>query len=146
MPTTLPVTLEQPARARLVTAEGEGSERGLTVTLRYETTDPLALRLVFPGEAALDGAEVTWAFARALLDDGLRVPTGTGDVHVWPCGRARTVVELHAPQGMAVVQFDTSVLRRFLLRTYALVPAGGEDVTAVVDRALAALLGPGAER
>ncbi|MGY0020669.1 SsgA family sporulation/cell division regulator [Streptomyces sp. cg35] len=142
MPTTLPVTLEQPARARLVTAEGPGGpERALTVTLRYSSADPLAIRLVFPAAATLAGAEVTWAFSRALLDEGLRTPTGTGDVHVWPCGRARTVVELHAPEGLAVVQFDTSALRRFLRRSYALVPAGDEDVTAVVDRAIAALLG-----
>ncbi|MFJ8925207.1 SsgA family sporulation/cell division regulator [Streptomyces sp. NPDC102364] len=146
MPTTLPVTLEQPARARLVVAEGQGPERSVNVTLRYESADPLALQLVFPAEATLAGTDVTWAFARTLLDDGLRLPTGTGDVHVWPCGRARTVVELHAPQGMAVVQFDTSALRRFLLRTYALVPAGNEDVEAVVDRALATLFGPDTER
>ncbi|MEB8339363.1 SsgA family sporulation/cell division regulator [Streptomyces endophyticus] len=142
----MPVTLEQSARARLITAEGQGPERSVTVTLRYRSADPLALQLAFPAEVTLDGVEVTWAFARTLLGDGLRVPTGTGDVHVWPCGRARTVVELHAPQGMAVLQFDTSALRRFLLRTYALVPAGNEDVEAVVDRALAALFGPDAER
>ncbi|WP_425826020.1 SsgA family sporulation/cell division regulator [Streptomyces fractus] len=146
MPTTLPVTLEQPARARLITAEGQGPERSVNVTLRYKSADPLALVLAFPAEATLDGVEVTWAFARTLLDDGLRVPTGTGDVHVWPCGRARTVVELHAPQGMAVVQFDTSALRRFLLRTYVLVPPGEEDVESVVDRALDNLFGPDAER
>ncbi|MEV5608954.1 SsgA family sporulation/cell division regulator [Streptomyces sp. NPDC052225] len=141
MPTTVPVVLEQPASARLVTAGGRGPERSLTVTLRYASDDPLAVSLAFPAEVTLVGAEVTWAFARTLLDDGLRVPTGSGDVHVWPCGRARTVVELHAPEGMAVVQFDTSALRRFLHRSYALVPAGGEDVAAVVDRALASLLG-----
>ncbi|MEV3855873.1 SsgA family sporulation/cell division regulator [Streptomyces sp. NPDC050095] len=142
MPTTLPVTLEQPARARLVTSGGGGPERAVTVTLRYASGDPLAIQLAFPAEITLADTEVTWAFARALLDEGLRTPAGSGDVHVWPCGRARTVVELHAPEGMAVVQFDTSALRRFLLRTYALVPAGEEDVTAVVDRALAALFGP----
>ncbi|WP_338703061.1 SsgA family sporulation/cell division regulator [Streptomyces sp. Q6] len=139
MPTTVPATLEQSARARLVTAGGQGPDRHVTVTLRYSCDDPLAIRLCFPAEVTLTGAGVTWAFARTLLGDGLRAPTGSGDVHVWPCGRARTVVELHAPEGLAVVQFDTSALRRFLRRSYALVPAGGEDVTAVVDRALASL-------
>ncbi|NEB76653.1 SsgA family sporulation/cell division regulator [Streptomyces sp. SID14478] len=141
MPTTLPVMLEQPARARLVTAGGRGPERPVTVTLRYTCADPLAVELVFPAAVTLAGTEVTWAFARTLLDEGLRTPAGSGDVHVWPCGRARTVVELHAPEGMAVVQFDTSALRRFLQRSYALVPAGEEDVSAVVDRALAGLFG-----
>ncbi|MYW69929.1 SsgA family sporulation/cell division regulator [Streptomyces sp. SID8379] len=138
----MPVTLEQPAHARLVTAGGAGPERAVTVGLTYASADPLAIGLVFPPEVTLAGTEVTWAFARSLLDEGLRSPTGWGDVHAWPCGRARTVVELRAPEGLAIVQFDTSVLRRFLRRTYALVPAGQEDMTGYVDHALAALLGP----
>lgn len=141
MPTTLPVTVEQSVRARLVTADGQGPERTLTVTLRYASADPLAIRLAFPGSATLAGTEVTWAFARALLEEGLGTPAGSGDVHIWPCGRARTVVELHAPEGMAVVQFDTAALQRFLRRSYELVPADGEDVAAVVDRALDDLFG-----
>ncbi|MFI7387878.1 SsgA family sporulation/cell division regulator [Streptomyces sp. NPDC049813] len=142
MPTTLPATLEQPVRARLITAEGpDGPERAVTVSLRYASADPLAVQLVFPAAVTLGGSDVTWEFARALLDEGLRLPSGAGDVHVWPCGRARTAVELHAPGGMAVVHFDTAALHRFLQRAYALVPAGEEDVTSVVDRALALLLG-----
>ncbi|MEV6809501.1 SsgA family sporulation/cell division regulator, partial [Streptomyces sp. NPDC051129] len=34
-----------------------------------------------------------------------------------------------------------SALRRFLLRTYAMVPGGREDVTGVVERGLSALFG-----
>ncbi|MEV0522656.1 SsgA family sporulation/cell division regulator [Streptomyces sp. NPDC050439] len=133
------VTLEQPARARLITREGR--ERALPVTLRYVAADPLAVQIVFPPEASLDGAEVTWIFARQLLEDGLRAPAGGGDVHVWPCGRARTVLEFHAPQGLALVQFDREVLRRFLLRTYAVVGAGSEAEGLGLDQDLARLLG-----
>lgn len=118
------VTLEQPARARLVAPERR--ERSVPVTLRYAADDPLAIQITFPPEASLDGAEVTWIFARQLLEEGLRAPAGGGDVHIWPCGRARTVLEFHAPQGLALVQFDRAVLRRFLLRTYAVVGAGHE--------------------
>ncbi|MER5950136.1 SsgA family sporulation/cell division regulator [Streptomyces sp. NPDC001904] len=142
MPTTLPVTLEQPTRARLVTAGNAAPERGLTVALRYASSDPLAISLVFPAAFTLTGTEVTWAFARSLLDDGLRAPAGTGDVHVWPSGRARTAVELHAPRGLAVVEFGTSALRRFLRRSYALVAAGDEDLTDQVRRTLKAFFGP----
>ncbi|MBO1330540.1 SsgA family sporulation/cell division regulator [Streptomyces sp. VRA16 Mangrove soil] len=139
----MPVTLEQPTRARLVTAEHAGGERALTVGLRYASADPLAISLVFPADVTRAGTQVTWAFARSLLDEGLRAPTGTGDVHVWPCGRARTVVELHAPAGLAVLQFDTSALCRFLHRTYAVVRAGEEDLAGHVDRALAVFFGSG---
>ncbi|MFG2501163.1 SsgA family sporulation/cell division regulator [Streptomyces sp. NPDC048441] len=133
------VTLDQPARARLITPEGR--ERPLPVTLRYSAADPLAVQITFPPEASLDGAEVTWIFARQLLEEGLRTPAGSGDVHIWPCGRARTVLEFHAPQGLALVQFDRTVLQRFLLRTYAVVGAGREVAGLDLDRDLARLLG-----
>jgi hypothetical protein len=60
-------------------------------------------------------------------------------VRIWPCGAERTVLELHSPHGLALVQFDTAALHRFLLRSYAVVAAGQEDVGAVVDRGLSAL-------
>jgi hypothetical protein len=133
------ITLEQPARGRLITAD----ERELPVpaTLRYTATDPLAVHLDFPPEVSLDGTGVTWTFGRALLEEGLRGPVGGGDVHIWPCGPARTVVELHSPCGMALLQFDTAALRRFLLRTYAVVAAGQEDIGAAVEEGLDSLFG-----
>lgn len=133
------VTLEQPARARLLTREGH--ERALPVTLRYTAADPLAVQVAFPPEASLDGAEVTWIFARQLLEEGLGAPAGGGDVRVWPSGRARTVLEFHAPRGLALAQFDRAVLRRFLLRTYAVVGEGREAEGLGVDQDLARLLG-----
>ena len=133
------IALEQPARARLIT--GEEGELPVPAKLRYASTDPLAVHLDFPGEVALDGQGATWTFARGLLEAGLRGPAGDGDVHIWPCGPERTVVELHSPHGMALLQFDTPALHRFLLRTYAAVPAGEEDLEAVVERGLSALFG-----
>ncbi|MGW6908854.1 MULTISPECIES: SsgA family sporulation/cell division regulator [unclassified Streptomyces] len=131
------IALEQPASARLIT--GEERELPVPAKLRYASTDPLAVHLDFPGEVSLDGQGATWIFARGLLEAGLREPAGDGDVHIWPCGPERTVVELHSPYGMALLQFDTSALQRFLLRTYAAVPAGEEDLGAVVERGLSAL-------
>ncbi|MFE7172313.1 SsgA family sporulation/cell division regulator [Streptomyces sp. NPDC057616] len=133
------ITLEQPARGRLITADEQ--EFPVPVTLRYVSTDPLAMHLDFPPEVSLDGTEVTWTFGRTLLDEGLRGPAGAGDVHLWPCGAERTVMELHSPYGLALLRFDTPALRRFLLRTYAVVPAGQEDVGASVEEGLSALFG-----
>ncbi|MEI5101107.1 SsgA family sporulation/cell division regulator [Streptomyces sp. PmtG] len=133
------VTLEQSARARLITPEGR--ERPIPVTLRYTASDPFAVQVAFPPEVSLDGAEVTWVFARHLLEQGLGAPAGTGDVHIWPCGRARTVLEFHAPHGLALVQFDRAALRRFLARSYAVVGADGEAAELDLDRGLTRLLG-----
>ncbi|MFF1694600.1 SsgA family sporulation/cell division regulator [Streptomyces sp. NPDC058257] len=63
-----------------------------------------------------------WTFARELLEQGLRAPTTSGDVRIWPCGRVQTVMEFHSAQGVAVVQFDAPALVRFLRRTYAATP------------------------
>lgn len=46
-------TLEQPARARLITAENQ--ELPVPALLRYDSTDPLALSVDFPPEVSLDG-------------------------------------------------------------------------------------------
>ncbi|MFI7298433.1 SsgA family sporulation/cell division regulator [Streptomyces sp. NPDC050121] len=133
------ITLEQPVRARLITAEDQ--ELPVPATLRYDSTDPFAVHVDFPSEVSLAGEAVTWTFGRALLEQGVSGPAGSGDVHIWPCGRARTVMEFHSPLGLALLQFDTGALRRFLLRSYAVVAAGQEDVDAAVDQGLQALLG-----
>lgn len=132
-------TVEQSARAHLVTPRD--MEVPVPAMLRYACDDPLAVFIDFPPGSSLDGVCVTWTFARSLLDEGLNAPAGQGDVHIWPCDARRTVLEFHSPYGLAMLQFDTAVLRRFLLRTYAVVPAGQEDVEAVVERGLSALFG-----
>ncbi|MBG0857480.1 SsgA family sporulation/cell division regulator [Streptomyces spinoverrucosus] len=131
------ITLQQPARARLITAEER--EVPVPVTLRYLSTDPLAVHFDFPPDACLDGEALSWTFARSLLQEGVCGPAGSGDVHIWPCGRARTVLEFHSPCGLALLQFDTAALRRFLLRTYAVVAPGEEDVAGAVERGLNSL-------
>lgn len=134
-----PPALEQRARARLITPEYE--EVPVVTTLRYTPHDPLAVHIDFPVGASADRENVTWTFARALLAEGLTTPAGIGDVHLWPCGPAHTVVELHSPQGMAMIRFDAPALRRFLRRSYAVVPLGGEDLGTALDDGLASLLG-----
>ncbi|MDF3301342.1 SsgA family sporulation/cell division regulator [Streptomyces tropicalis] len=131
--------LEQPVRARLITADD--GELPVPATLRYSRTDPLAVRLAFPPEVCLGGAAVVWTLARALLEQGLRGPAGAGDVRIRPGGPDRTVVELHSSAGLALLRFDTAELNSFLLRTYGVVPDGEEDVAEAIDRGLHALFG-----
>lgn len=133
------ITVEQPIGARLVTSDDR--ERALPATLRYTSADPLAVHIDFPAHVSLDGTDVTWTFARALLEEGLDAPAGVGSVHIWPCGPGRTFVEFHAPQGVAMIWFSTPVLRRFLLRTYTVVEPGNEAVGVVLDQGLTSLFG-----
>ncbi|MER8067235.1 SsgA family sporulation/cell division regulator [Streptomyces sp. NPDC094034] len=130
--------IEQPATARLITDAPH--PKTVSVTLRYDGADPLAIRIVFPPEVSLDDGDVIWAFARDLLESGLRLPSGEGDVQVWPCGRAQVVLEFHSPDGVAVVQLDTAPLRRFLDSSYAMVPVGQERHDIEVETELSKLL------
>jgi hypothetical protein len=114
--------------------------RTLTAALRYDSEDPLAIRLLFSAEASLDGAEVTWAFSRDLLHAGLLATAGEGDVLVSPHGEGRTVIELLSEQGVAVLEFATSDLRRFLRCSYDAVPAGREHEHLDLETGLEALL------
>lgn len=131
--------VEQTVQARIIAAPP--ASRDIAVGLRYDSDDPVAVRVVFPSAAALEDEEVSWAFARELLEAGLRAPAGDGDVHVWPCGRGRTVIELRAPEGVALVEFGAVDLRRFLWRSYAVTPSGHEHLALDLDGELATLLG-----
>ncbi|MDT9689909.1 SsgA family sporulation/cell division regulator [Streptomyces sp. P9(2023)] len=130
--------IEQAVQARLVAS----APRMETVpaTLRYDREDPFAVSMAFPPPATLEGVEVSWAFSRELLAQGVDGPAGLGDVRVRPYGYDRTVVEFHAPEGVAVVHVRTSELRRFLQRSQHLVPTGREHQYLDWDEDLAQLL------
>ncbi|WP_405017640.1 SsgA family sporulation/cell division regulator [Kitasatospora sp. NBC_00070] len=141
--------VEQVVQARLIVSTHRSAL--LRVTLRYRADDPLAVRMGFPAEYSLDAEpvppagppqpEVEWVFARQLLAAGLDLPSGDGDVHVRPALGHRTLVELRAPEGVALLQFDAPELRRFLWRSHLVVAEGQEAGFLDPDRALAELLG-----
>ncbi|MER5772457.1 SsgA family sporulation/cell division regulator [Streptomyces sp. NPDC001985] len=131
-------TVEQPIPAQLISDAPRPVP--LTVWLTYGAHDPLAVHMTFSADMSLNGTGVTWTFARALLEAGLRAPSGVGDVRVRPCGRGRTAVELRSSQGVALLRFSTGRLRHFLLRTYAAVPADLEAGALDIDGTVAALL------
>jgi hypothetical protein len=126
-------------RVRLC-APGAG-DQDVSATLRYHREDPLAVCLTFPASVSLDGTEVTWTFARGLLAAGLRAPAGDGDVHVWPYGARRIVVELRAREGVALIDLARADVRAFLNRAYEAVPEGAENRHMDLDAMLAALFG-----
>ncbi|WP_371791888.1 SsgA family sporulation/cell division regulator [Streptomyces sp. NBC_01471] len=104
--------VEVPVRGHVVT-DVPGQWSVVYVALQYDPEgDPGAVRFLFPG-----GRE--WIFARELLEAGLRTPRRSGDIGIWPCGRAQVVLEFYSPDGVAVVQFDNAPLIRFLRSTHA---------------------------
>ncbi|OKK16745.1 adenylate cyclase [Streptomyces sp. CB00455] len=107
--------VEEHVRARVIT--DDPLYRAIPVLLRFNPAEPLAVRIVFPADLSPEGTDNEWVFPLALLEAGLQAPSGTGDVRVWPCGRVLAIVEFHSPEGVAVIQFDTTALRRFLRRT-----------------------------
>ncbi|MEU9098515.1 SsgA family sporulation/cell division regulator [Streptomyces sp. NPDC048361] len=130
--------IEQPVQVRLIAS----APRMETVpaTLRYDPDDPFAVHMAFPAPATLEGTDVSWEFARELLEAGIDAPAGLGDVRVRPYGYDRTVLEFHAPEGVAMVHIRTSEVRRFLQRAEHLVPVGREYQYLDLDGDLAVLL------
>jgi hypothetical protein len=111
--------VEQYARAHIVTDADlvEEEQAAVPVVLRYDPDDdPRAVRVGLP--ATHETGTHEWTIARALLEQGLRAPAGSGEVRVWPCGRVQAIVEFHSEQGVSVVQFESKTLLRFLRRTY----------------------------
>ncbi|MGY0492919.1 SsgA family sporulation/cell division regulator [Streptomyces sp. WG-D5] len=123
----------------------------IPVELKYESTDPYAVRLTFhlPGDAP-----VTWAFGRELLVDGVNGASGDGDVRVEPVERAGGAVgelpgevhiRLQVGADQALFRAGVAPLIAFLDRTDKLVPLGQEealadfesDLDAALDRILA---------
>ncbi|SDQ48748.1 SsgA family sporulation/cell division regulator [Quadrisphaera sp. DSM 44207] len=118
----------------------EAGKVPVAVDLGYGTHDPFAVTAAFRG----DGGTIEWVFARDLLREGLRRPTGEGDVQVWPGeadGRAVLLVSLTSPEGHAVLEADADDVRGFLDRTHALVPPGAESRYVHLDAELAGILG-----
>ncbi len=111
--------------------------------LRYESTDPWAVRVAFQTGGEGDGV-VEWMFARQLLTDGIAKTVGEGDVRVWPSAAGGTRVinlAMASPSGSALFEIDRDALVEFLQQTYLAVPTGTEEDVVDLDAELALLLG-----
>jgi hypothetical protein len=117
------------------------SESSLPVPagLRYDSADPYAVHATFHTGAQ---ETVDWVFARELLSEGLRRPTGCGDVRVWPSrnrGQGIVCIALSSPEGEALLEAPARALESFLKRTNAAVPPGTEPRHYDIDAELAHL-------
>ena len=110
--------------------------------LRYDPTDPWAVRVAFHTGGEGDGI-VEWLFARQLLTDGVAGPVGEGDVRVWPSvhGHSRVLnLAMASPSGSALFEIERDELVEFLQQTYLSVPTGAEEGVVDLDAELAMLL------
>ncbi|NEK58505.1 SsgA family sporulation/cell division regulator [Geodermatophilus sabuli] len=113
--------------------------------LRYDVSDPFAVRITF-GETAADEEDgISWLLGRELLAAGLDRPAGDGDVRLWPSRTSGDVLYLHlrAPSGEALFEVSRGTVAGFLQMTENLVPVGDESSMLAVDSELAALLSNG---
>lgn len=97
------------------------------------------MSMAFPARDAGGCRGVLGVLARAARA-GCRRAGRARDVRVRPYGYDRTVVEFHAPEGVAVVHVLTAELRHFLRRSQHLVPTGREHQYLDWDEDLAHLL------
>lgn len=120
-----------------------GDERLIPVaaTLTYSVSEPFAVSALF---RTADG-DITWVFARTLLDEGLTESVGEGDVVIWPAhdDDGQTVcISLCSPGGNALLEADADEIRRFLDQSYRLVARGQEsehiDVDVILDQIFSA--------
>jgi hypothetical protein len=111
--------------------------------LQYYLPNPFAVRLVFPPDLSFANKSSVWVFARALLDEGLRVPAGEGDVRFYPCGPLWTGAQFHGRGRVALVLFESVTMRRFLREAYAITPPGHENQHLNIDQHLDSLLTSG---
>ncbi|KDN87658.1 SsgA family sporulation/cell division regulator [Kitasatospora cheerisanensis] len=113
-------------------------ETAVEARLRFDSTEPYAVCLVFPPLRAED-EPVEWWFARELLNEGRHAPVGQGDVIVAPGPDATVHVTLRSRTGQAVISIPGDAVTGFLLDSFALIPAGSESEHLDLDAELARL-------
>lgn len=122
----------------------EGNSVPVRATLRYQPADPYAVHVVFHAGIEDPAADVSWAFSRDLLAEGMLRPSGIGDVRVWPWEGSNVdsvALALSSPDGQALFEASRVIVEGFLERTYREVPLGTEPLHMDVEASLAGLLG-----
>ncbi|WP_261567342.1 SsgA family sporulation/cell division regulator [Frankia gtarii] len=116
----------------------DGTRAPLPASLRFDRADPFAVSLLLRTSTV---QTVTWTFARQLLIDGARRPTGVGAVEVRPAfhdGTRLVVLSLKSASRHTQVQLRHDQVATFMGDVLAAVPAGTEgdhvDWSAELDR------------
>lgn len=110
-----------------------GRPMAFMATFAYDEHDPYAVGVTFHVPAG----DVPWVIGRCLIHQGLTSPIGDGDVRFAPGidenGQAVVRMTFHSPEGRLRVAAQTADLLQFLVRTWLLVPTGGEAMLLDLD-------------
>ncbi|MFE4956133.1 SsgA family sporulation/cell division regulator [Streptomyces sp. NPDC056653] len=115
------------------------------VTIRarfyYASDDPFAVTVDL---STAERDTVSWTFSRDLLDAGTRHRAGLGDVRVWPTptlsGNRLLNLSVGTFPNSAHFFMDAERIKKWLDRTYEIVPAGSESGVVDWEAAIAFLL------
>lgn len=120
----------------LVAVSGN-TEESVTATLVYRAAEPFLVRASF----ALAGSRsVDWVLSRELLREGVAMPSGLGDVRLYP-GDEGLLLELRSNSGRAFLYGKIEPMIEFVRNIYTLVPDGLEHEHFSIDAELANVVG-----
>lgn len=122
---------------RVPVLAGVPGYRPVHAVMVFDPAEPftVTLHLGYAG-----GDDVIWMCDRTLLVDGLRQPTGAGDVQVWPAvDTDDVVVDLNSPDGSITLLLPTERVLTFVHAAEAMSPISRATVD--VDALIAACLG-----
>lgn len=111
----------------------------LPATLTYSLDDPFAVSVTF---RTGDG-DITWTFARDLLERGMTESAGEGDINVRPGHPSRgpvVMLTLSSPSGAAQIEAPRHEIADFVAETYRVCPADSEWMYLDLDRTIDDLL------
>ena len=103
--------------------------------LRYYCEDPFAVQMLLSVDQS---PAICWTFGRELLLNGVNVPTGLGDVQVYPTHDG-VIVELRSGSSSAALLAYAPDVAEFIDRTLAVVPLDAEIEHYDIDAELAQL-------
>lgn len=118
-----------------------------SVAFRYNAKEPFAVRMSVSVSVA--DAHMEWVFDRDLLIQGVDMPTGLGDVQVWPASQRpelpeadddTILVRIGSPEAQATLAIPAKVVRDFVERTQDAVPVGTESHLLRFDKGIVRLM------
>jgi hypothetical protein len=125
----------------LVLIDSSDAGPQLPARLAYRRSDPFAVQLSFPGFVGPGKGDLTWLFAREMLEAGLLAPVGDGDIRVAPARPGVIRLTLRSGTAEAVLEAPRDAVERFLRASGDCVRPGREDGACDWEREWDALLG-----
>ncbi len=115
-----------------MTFAGSETDEAIVATFTYNVYEPFQVAAAF----TIGGAStVQWVMGRDLLREGVVLPTGLGDIRVYPVADT-LYVELTSPSGRAILEGPIDPIIAFVEAVFAAVPEGREQEYFSIDAEL----------